>query len=104
MSFIRSLLADLRIAFVPKIGVAYRYESEGPFQLGPIFIPREIKSGFVRYEMVRNDSVGELACSISAFASCYKEIKNQPKEIVPALGVVECATIAGNNAEASQKS
>ena len=74
MSFIRALLADLGIAYVPKIGVAYRYASEGPFDIGPRFTPKEIKQGYVLYEMTQvSGHVSQLATTCGAFASCYRE-------------------------------
>lgn len=74
MRFIRSLIADMGIAFLPKIGTAYRYESEGPFDIGPRFTPKEIKQGYVLYEMVTADGhVGRLVTTCGVFASMYQK-------------------------------
>ena len=78
MWFIRGILAALRLAYVPKIGRAYHYASNGPFDLGPVLIPREIKQGFVRYEMevdvgTSEPVVTQHAASIGTFASMCRE-------------------------------
>lgn len=73
MSFIRYTLASLGIACMPKIGLDYRYASQGPFDLGPKFIPRQIKQGYVLYEMVQTSGfVSQLATTCGVFASMYR--------------------------------
>ena len=74
MSFTRYLLASLRLAFVPKIGVAYRYASEGPFEIGPRFVPKQIKQGYVLYELLQaSGHVSEMVTTCGVFASMYRE-------------------------------
>jgi hypothetical protein len=80
MSFIRYTLASWKLAFVPKLGVRYRYAIEGPFEIGPVLIPKEIKRGFVLYEIhhIATDSKGdkyvsEHACPCGVFASMCVE-------------------------------
>lgn len=74
MSFIRYLIASMGIAFVPKIGAAYRYATEGPFKIGPRFKPKEIKQGFVLYEMETVDGhLAQMVTTCGNFASMYQE-------------------------------
>lgn len=74
MSFIRCILADFGIAYVPKIGVAYRYASNGPFDVGPLLVPMKIRSGYVLYALITEGGhVGELACQVGTFASMCLE-------------------------------
>ena len=74
MSFVRYNLADWGIAYVPKIDMPYRYASEGPFAIGPMLIPRQIKDGHVLYELFSaNGGVVECACTVGAFASMCQE-------------------------------
>lgn len=73
MSFTRYMLANWRIAFIPKIGVEYRYASNGPFDLGPRFTPKALKQGHVLYEMrLECGYVSDMACSYGVFASLYR--------------------------------
>ena len=74
MSLIRYMLANWRIAYVPKIGVSYRYASEGPFKLGKVLTPRQIKQGHVLYEIAYRDGMTvECACETGVFASMCQE-------------------------------
>ena len=74
MSFTRYMLANWRLAFVPKIGVQYRYASSGPFDLGPRFTPKALKQGYVLYEMKSEDGhVAEMATTYGVFASLYRD-------------------------------
>lgn len=74
MSFIRYLIADMRIAFLPEVGSSYRYASEGPFRIGPRFIPKELKQGYVLYEMHTNGGyVSEMVTTYGVFASMYRK-------------------------------
>jgi hypothetical protein len=74
MSFIRCVLADFGIAYVPKVGVPYRYASSGPFDVGPLLVPKKIRNGYVLYDLVtRSGHVGELACQVGTFASMCLE-------------------------------
>lgn len=75
MDFFRSLLAGLRLAYVPKVNAKYRYTLEGPFTLGPILVPVELKDGFVRYEIRRPDEPAvEVACPYGTFAHMCREV------------------------------
>jgi len=74
MRLIRALLASLRIAYVPKVGMAYRYEINGPFEIGPVLTPKNLCQGYVLYEVVyENGSAVETACSFSTFALMCRE-------------------------------
>ncbi len=74
MSFTRYMLATWRIAFVPKIGVKYRYYSQGPFAIGPVLIPKALKQGHVLYDMVLESGyTSEMAHSFGVFASLYRK-------------------------------
>jgi len=74
MSFIRCVLADFGIAYVPKIGVPYRYASNGPFDVGPLLVPKKIRGGYVLYDLItQSGHVGELACQVGTFASMCQE-------------------------------
>jgi|GEM_PF-7002695 len=74
MSFTRYLLATWRIAYVPKVGVEYRYASEGPFDIGPRFIPKQLKQGFVLYDLMLEAGGGsEMVTTYGVFASLYQE-------------------------------
>ncbi|QJD98642.1 hypothetical protein HH212_00120 [Massilia forsythiae] len=75
MSFIRYMLADWRIAFVPQIGAEYRYASNGPFEIGPRFTPKALSRGYVLYEIkFENEFVSEMAASYGVFASLYRPV------------------------------
>lgn len=74
MSFIRCILADFGIAYVPKIGVPYRYASNGPFDVGPLLVPKKIRGGHVLYALITEcGHVVELACRVGTFASMCVE-------------------------------
>jgi hypothetical protein len=74
MSFTRYMLANWRIAFVPKIGTAYREANVGPFEIGPVATPKQLKRGHVLYELVHpNGYAHEMAVSFGVFASMYRE-------------------------------
>lgn len=75
MSFTRYMLAELGLAYVPKVGAPYRYASEGPFAVGPLLVPKQIKDGHVLYELSsRNGASAECACTVGAFASMCREL------------------------------
>lgn len=78
MSFTRYMLASLRIAFLPKIGTPYRYASQGPFEIGPIFTPKKISCGYVLYDtLLESGHVIENAVSLGVFASVYRKVHQQ---------------------------
>lgn len=74
MNFIRAVLADLRLAYVPKVGAAYRYSINGPFDLAPALMPKALRDGHVLYEIFHaGGHVSTHACSFGTFASMCKE-------------------------------
>lgn len=74
MSFTRYMLANWRIAYVPKVGVTYRDASTGPFELGPIATPKQLKQGYVLYDMTHeNGHKHEMVTTFGVFASMYRE-------------------------------
>lgn len=76
MSFIRSCLAELRIAYVPKIGHNYRYAIEAPFAYKTTLTPKILRDGYVLYDMqFSNGMVQESSCPAHVFASMCKEVK-----------------------------
>lgn len=75
MNLIRAMLADLRLAYIPKVDVAYRYSINGPFDVGPVLMPKVLKEGHVLYEVFhRGGFSSEHACSFGTFASMCKEV------------------------------
>lgn len=75
MSFLRCVLADFRLKYVPKLNTPYRYELSGPFDFGEVAIPRQIMDGYVQYDIAhRNGQVSQVACPIGTFASMFMEI------------------------------
>ena len=72
ISPIRSLLAGLRLAYLPKIGVAYEYAMDGPF--GATLVPQEVSRGYVRYLVyTTGGAIVDSSTSFSTWAMMCRE-------------------------------
>lgn len=84
MRFIRCILAELGWGYVPRIGAQYRYSIEGPFELGAVATPIEMREGYVQYDLLHTDGlVTHQACDIGTFASMFKEVPFYKAKLKP---------------------
>lgn len=98
MRFIRCILAELGLAYVPQIGEQYRYSIEGPFELGAVATPMEIRQGFVQYDLLHtNGLVTHQACDVGTFASMFKQVPFYKAKLKPVQTFTKatCACPAG---------